>query len=98
MKRKKWGAIPQPRYIYLLFENLNTTTAGWACINANEREKEKLVRKGKESKRIEAQRVSLPTPSQAIDALIGDEEQNGKQKKETESRSPTQLLWIIQSL
>ena len=30
---------------------------------------------------IEAQMVKHPTPSQATDALIGDEEQNGKQKK-----------------
>ena len=34
------------------------------------------------------------TPSQAIDALIGDEEQNGKQKEKTGSGPPTQLPWI----
>ena len=36
------------------------------------------------------------TPTPAIDALIGDEEQTGK-KEETESGSPTQISWTIQS-
>ena len=36
----------------------------------------------KEKKGIEVQREKLPAPSQAIDALIGDEEQNGNQEKE----------------
>ena len=53
--------------------------------------KEKRVEK---RKGIEAQRVRHPTPCQATDALTGDEEQNGKQKrtkkKETRSWSPTQ--------
>ena len=35
----------------------------------------------KKRKRIEAQRAKPSSPSQASDALIGDEEQNGKQKK-----------------
>ena len=52
-------------------------------------------------KEIEVQRVKPPTSSWAIDALIRDEEYNRKQKKEkkieTESRSPTQLPWTIQS-
>ena len=41
---------------------------------------------GEEKKRkgIEIQRVDLPKPSQAIDAPIGDEEHNGKQKGEKE--------------
>ena len=43
------------------------------CINAEER--------GKKRKGIEANRVKTPAPSQAIDALTGDEEQNGKQKR-----------------
>ena len=33
----------------------------------------------------------------AIDALIGDEEQTGKKKKETGSGSPPQLPWTLQS-
>ena len=35
----------------------------------------------KERKGFEAQRVKPPTPTLAMDALIGEEEQNGKQKK-----------------
>ena len=41
-----------------------------------------------------------PIPSRAIDAFIGDEEQNGKQKRTKERNrewSPTQLPWTIQS-
>ena len=53
-----------------------------ARINAMEREKkEKQVRKVKKRKGVEAQRVKHPTPSQATDALIGEKEQNGKQKR-----------------
>ena len=37
------------------------------------------------------------TQFRAIDALIGDEEQNGKQKKEKESGSPTKLFRNIWS-
>ena len=37
--------------------------------------------RAKRRKGNEAQRVKPPTPSQAIDAHIGDEEQNGKQKR-----------------
>ena len=39
------------------------------------------MRRVKERKGIEALRVKYPTPSRAINALIGDEEQNGKQKR-----------------
>ena len=56
--------------------------------NAKEREKmERQVRRAKKTKGIEAQRAKHPTPSRTNDALIGDEEQNGKRenkKKETE--------------
>ena len=52
-------------------------------------------------KRIEEKRVKPTTPSQVTDAFIEDEEQKRKWKKEkqkvTESRSPTQLPWTIQS-
>ena len=61
-----------------------------ARINAKERDKKKRQeRRAKKRKGIEAQRVKPSTPSQAIDALIGDEEQNGEQKKETRNRPPT---------
>ena len=48
----------------------------------------------KEKGGIQAQRVKHPTPSQAINALIGDEEQNRKQKRKKKTRrmSPTQRL------
>ena len=46
-----------------------------------EEEKQVQVRRGKKRKGIAAERGKHPTPSRAIDALIGDEEQNGKQKK-----------------
>ena len=77
---------------------MNTTTApaGLACINAKERnKKEKQRRRAKKSRGIEVQRVKSSTPSWATDAPIGDEEQNGKRKKEKEpgSGSPTQLPW-----
>ena len=35
----------------------------------------------KKRKEIEAQRVKHPTPSRTTDALIGEEEQNGKQRR-----------------
>ena len=38
--------------------------------------------KSKEEKRDKGQRMKPLTRTQAIDALTGDEEQNGKQKKE----------------
>ena len=51
-------------------------------VNAKEREKkERQVRRVKEKKGIEAQKVKPHTPTRAIDELIGDEEQNEKQKK-----------------
>ena len=52
-------------------------------------------------KGIEANRVRHPTPSQATDALIGDEKQNRKQKrtknkkKETRSGSPLKLVSLL---
>ena len=64
-------------FIYLLFENLFQPMPGW---HASMPRKEK--REGrKERKGIEAQRVKHPTPSQATNALTGDEGQNGKQKR-----------------
>ena len=42
---------------------------------------EKTTRKPKK-KRIEAERAKSPATTRETDALIGDEEQNGKQKKE----------------
>ena len=71
---------------------------GPARISAKERaKKERQVRREKKRKGIEVQRVKHPTPSRAINGLIGDEKQYGKQKKETESGTPTQLPWAIWS-
>ena len=39
------------------------------------------MRRAKEKKGVEAQKVKPPTPILAIDALIGDEEQNENRKK-----------------
>ena len=43
--------------------------------------KNRKVRRAKKRKGIEAQRAKPPTPSQATDTQIGNEEQNEKQKK-----------------
>ena len=42
------------------------------------------MRRAKKRKGIKAQRTKPPTPTRAIDALIGDEEKNEKQKKKKE--------------
>ena len=44
------------------------------------------MRRAKKRKGIEAQRAKPFTPSQAIEALIGEEEQNGNQKEEKRKR------------
>ena len=62
--------------ILLLYHNLNPAIAGSTRIDAKEREKEGRVRRAKKRKVIEAQGVKPPTSSLAIDAFIGDEEQN----------------------
>ena len=46
-------------------------------------------RRGKKRKGIEAHRVKYPTPSQATDALTGEEEQNGKQKRTKRKKQGT---------
>ena len=56
--------------------------------------KNNWVRKAKE-KGIEVQKVRPHTPSRAIGALIGDEEQTGKEKKGTGRELPFQLPWTI---
>ena len=58
------------------------------------------AKRKKEGKRKDkSQRMKLPTSSQAIDALIGNEEQNRKKKKEKKieigSGPPAQLPWTI---
>ena len=41
----------------------------------------------KKEKGGKGQRIKPPTPTRAVDALIGDEEQNGKQKKGVKERN-----------
>ena len=53
-----------------------------ARISAKERE----ARIKKKKKGIERHRVKYPTPSQTIDVLTGDEEQNRKQKRRKRNR------------
>ena len=61
-----------------------------ACTNIEERGmKERQGRRAKKRKVTDTQRVKPPTPSQAINAVIRDKEQDGKQKKETGSETPT---------
>ena len=50
------------------------------------------MRRAKKRKGIETQRVKAPTPTRENDALIGDEKQSGKQKKEEKERSREQAL------
>ena len=63
-------------FIYLLYENPFQPTPG-GRINAKERK----VRRVNKRKGIKPQRVKSSTPSRATDVLIGEEEQNGKQKR-----------------
>ena len=59
-------------------------------INAKERdEKEKQVRRAKREKGSKGRRGKPPTPTRARDALIGDEEHNGKQKKQGDGPQPS---------
>ena len=48
---------------------------------------ERQVRREEKRKILKAQRVKPSTPSRATDALIGDEEHNGKRKKEQKERN-----------
>ena len=68
--------------INLLFKYLNTAIVRSGRINAKEK-----VRRVKSRKGIEATRAKHPTQSRATNALIGDEEQNGKQKRTKETRN-----------
>ena len=67
---------------------------------------ERQVRRAKKKKGSKRQRAKPPTPTQLIDALIGDEKQNGKQANRKRKEQgvgpqpsyPSRLLrpvWII---
>ena len=55
-------------YYYLVYYNLNPTTAGVSAHQCQENTSEK----SEERKRMEAQRAKHPSPSQATDTHIGD--------------------------
>ena len=60
----------------------------------------KTSEKSEEKERDRGTEGETPNPIPAIDELIGNEEQNVKQKRtkrEKQSCSPTQLPWTIQS-
>ena len=61
---------------------------------AHQREKKERQVRREKKKGIEAQMTKAPTSTRASDALIRDEEQNGKQKKETGNWTPTQLHFL----
>ena len=63
--------------IYLLYKNLLPGTAGSAPINANEKE----ARRAKKNKGVETERAKQPTPTRAIGALTGEEEQYETEKR-----------------
>ena len=66
--------------LYSSFKYLNLVRS--ECINTKVREKkERQMRRMKKRKGIEIQKVKPLTSSQAIDVLIGNKEQNRKQKK-----------------
>ena len=59
----------------------------WSAVgNTKEEEKKKRTKESEDGggERIKAHRVKPHAPTLAIDALIGDEEWNGKRKKEQE--------------
>ena len=74
----------------------NPVTLGSARSSTKEREKEMQGRKEKkQQKRIKEHRTKPPTQTRTINAIIGEEEQNGKQnreeKEETGRGNPTEL-------
>ena len=74
-------------YIYIYYTRIYSYTAGSTCVNTKERQ----VRIVKRRKGIEPQRAKHPGLSRATNALIGNEEQNGKKKRTKErnrERSP----------
>ena len=67
------------------------TTVRSARINAKKRETQE--RQVKKKKRSKGQRAKPSTPTQAICALIGEEEQNGNQKKKkNKERGPNPAI------
>ena len=91
-KKDIWRFI----YLYLLYESIFQPMPGRHTSMPRKENWEKS-RKGKGSRHI----VKHPTPSQATDALTGDEEQNGKQKRAKRNRervpNPATLLPSVAS-
>ena len=62
---------------------------GSARINVRKRgTHQRQGRRAKKRKKIEVKWVKPPTPSRAIDALIGEKEQNGKEKRKKQGAGP----------
>ena len=64
--------------IYLFVMELPKSCQREVGAHQSPKKKERKVRRVKKIKWIKVQRVKHPTPSRLTDALIGDEEQNGK--------------------
>ena len=63
---------------------LNPAAIGLAWINAKEIQEGKKSEKNEEKERDRGTEGETPTPSRTTVALIGDEEQNGKQERKKE--------------
>ena len=69
--------------MYCIKQEPTHASVGSGHIYAKKRNKKKRqVRRAKKNKWIESQRAKPLTPTKTTDALTGDEEQNGKHKKE----------------
>ena len=93
VEEKQKYKIKKEKIILFISQISNLPTVGSMRIKIKKREKKKKGSKG--------QRVKSPIPIWEIDVLIGDEEQNGKHKKEEKGRNRRRdhdsLLWIIRS-
>ena len=74
-------------FIYLLYKNLLPPQRGWHTPTPRKEGRRKEEGSEKLKKRIEAQRAKPRTPTSAIDALIGEEEQTGKKKGKRRKKS-----------
>ena len=78
-------------YLYIYYTRTYSRHNGVSTHQRQERREEGSEKM--EEKKFEAQRAKPHTPTPAIDALIGDEEQTGKEKREKGCGTPIQLHW-----
>ena len=69
-------------FIYLLYKNLLPPQQGRHAPATRKERRGKEQGEKTEEKRIKAKKAKPLTPTLAVDALIGDEEQMGKKKRE----------------